>query len=168
MTRDYTKHFSIKGPMTLRQVTLQTGLTEDTLRYYEKIGLLPRIERDKSSKQRRYSVDNVYTAYKLAALRATGMSVKDMQDYIKNDVTTPELIGQQVELLNNQKNIVKAKMIRLEHQLEYLETKTAHYEAMSRGDEDEMYRLEIRMISLAKELNDKLKNLTDTKEAYAR
>ena len=168
MARDYTEHFRIEGPMTLQQVTLQTGLTEDTLRYYEKVGLLPHIARDESSKQRRYSVENVYTAYKLAALRATGMSIGDMQHYIENDLTTPELMSQQVELLNNQKIIVKAKILRLEHQLEYLETKTAHYDAMSKGDEAEMYRLEVQMIRLAKELNSELKKLTEDKEKHAK
>jgi hypothetical protein len=74
-------HFNIKGPMTLQQATLQTGLTQDTLRYYEKIGLIPPIERDASSHQRRYSVENILEAHMLAALRASGMSVPDMREY---------------------------------------------------------------------------------------
>jgi DNA-binding transcriptional MerR regulator len=160
MARDYTEHFRIEGPMTLQQVTLQTGLSEDTLRYYEKVGLLPAIARDVSSKQRRYSIENVYTAYKLAALRATGMSLKDMKEYIDNTVDSPERIGQQIELLNNQKILVKSKIIKLQHQLKYLEKKTDHYEAMKKGDENEMYRLEVQMIRVAKELNGQLKNIT--------
>jgi len=39
---------------TIREVSQQTGLSPDTLRYYEKIGLLPRIQRNRSGR-REYS-----------------------------------------------------------------------------------------------------------------
>lgn len=164
MSRDIKEYFHVEGPMTLQQVTLQTGLTEDTLRYYEKIGLLPRIERDESSKQRRYSVDNIYIAHTLAALRATGMSLKDMKKYLDNDLSTTELIAKQVELLDTQKLIVKQKIITLNHQLKYLEKKTDYYEASSKGDEEEIYRIEVELVGLAKKLTMNLKTLTKEKE----
>lgn len=150
--------------MTLQQVTLQTGLTEDTLRYYEKVGLLPEIDRDTSSKQRRYSIENIYTAHTLAALRATGMSLKDMKSYLDNDLQTSVQVDTQMKLLDKQKMIVKKKLLSLEHQLSYLEKKTEYYEASKEGDEEEIYRIEVELVGLAKSLNEQVKIVTSNEE----
>jgi DNA-binding transcriptional MerR regulator len=153
MNNKASEHFNIEGPMTLRQVTLQTGLSEDTLRYYEKMGLLPAIKRDTSSNQRRYSVDNVYQAHLLAALRASGMSVKDMKIYLDNELDQHGSIDKRMELLAKQQRIVKRNIIRLNKQLSFLEKKSEHYKALSRNDAQAVRRIEKELIVLSLSLN---------------
>jgi DNA-binding transcriptional MerR regulator len=70
--------------LTIQEVSRRSGLSEPTLRYYEKIGLIEHVGRDESSGHRRYGVALVNRIEALACLRATGMSVHDMRLYLKH------------------------------------------------------------------------------------
>ena len=56
-----------------------SGLTAHTLRYYEQIGLIASV--DRQSGARRYNADDMRWLDFLVRLRATGMSMRDMQRY---------------------------------------------------------------------------------------
>lgn len=60
---------------TIKQTAGQTGITEDTIRYYEKIGLLPRAER-KDNGHRIYRQEDINTIRLIACLKKTGMLLK--------------------------------------------------------------------------------------------
>ncbi len=57
-----------------------TGLTEYTLRYYERIGLVKFIAR-KDNGHRQYSSNDLQWIEFLMRLRATGMPIRDMQRF---------------------------------------------------------------------------------------
>ena len=62
-----------------REVVERTGLTIDTLRYYEREGLLGPIER--RSGQRRYSEDDVAWVGLLTCLRSAGLGIADLRRF---------------------------------------------------------------------------------------
>ena len=64
---------------SIRDVSRRTGLNEPTLRYYEQVGSIGPIERDESSRHRRYREDDVDTLQTLAWLRATGPTISFLQ-----------------------------------------------------------------------------------------
>ncbi|SMF00729.1 DNA-binding transcriptional regulator, MerR family [Pseudogulbenkiania subflava DSM 22618] len=66
--------------LTIGAVAAQTGLTEHTLRYYEKIGLLDPVPRGPGG-QRRYREQDLRWLEFLLRLRATGMPLRDMLAY---------------------------------------------------------------------------------------
>jgi MerR family transcriptional regulator, aldehyde-responsive regulator len=66
---------------TIAEAAARCGLPESTLRYWERVGLLRRIERDPSSRHRRYSAPDVALLETLANLRAVGLSLADMRAY---------------------------------------------------------------------------------------
>src|SRR5262245_31591122 len=66
---------------TLQEVVARSGLSEHTLRYYERIGLLEQVHRDHSSGHRRYTTDDMRVIHAMACLRATGMSIEDMRKF---------------------------------------------------------------------------------------
>ena len=68
--------------LTIQEVAHRSGLAKSTLRYYEQIGLIAPIERDRSSKHRRYSPKTVEVIEALACLRASGMGIADMRSYL--------------------------------------------------------------------------------------
>jgi MerR family transcriptional regulator, aldehyde-responsive regulator len=70
--------------LTIQEVSRRSGLSEPTLRYYEKIGLIEHVGRDESSGHRRYGAALVNRIEALACLRATGMSVHDMRLYLRH------------------------------------------------------------------------------------
>ncbi|MNO28218.1 HTH-type transcriptional regulator AdhR [compost metagenome] len=72
---DIVQGYSIKETSGL------TGITEDTIRYYEKIGLLPRAQR-KGNSHRIYSDSDIETMKLITCLKKTGMSLDDMRPYL--------------------------------------------------------------------------------------
>ena len=66
--------------LTVQEMAAATGLSGDTLRYYEKIGLIDPVERAANG-HRRYSQADVIWVEFLMRLRATGMSIQQMQRY---------------------------------------------------------------------------------------
>jgi DNA-binding transcriptional MerR regulator len=55
--------------LTIQDVSRRSGLSEPTLRYYEEVGLIGPIERDPSSRHRRYREEDLDTLQALACLR---------------------------------------------------------------------------------------------------
>ena len=106
-----------KDKFTIQEVTKATGLSAHTLRYYERIGLIHPIEREENTR-RRYTADDVGWIDFLLKLRATGMSIKDMQKYAElqrqGDITLPE----RVEMLKVLRANVEARMSELNEHLQ--------------------------------------------------
>jgi DNA-binding transcriptional MerR regulator len=116
-----------KNKLTIQEVTKATGLSAHTLRYYERIGLIHPIEREENTR-RRYTPDDLGWIDFLLKLRATGMSIKDMQKYAKlqrqGDVTLPE----RVEMLKSLRDKVEARMSELNEHLKLIYYKIEVYE----------------------------------------
>lgn len=84
-----TEAFSIK------EAAYQSGLSEDTIRYYEKIQLLPQPNR-KSNGHRVYDHTNIEKMKLILCLKKTGLSLEEMRPYVQlsldSDLTDyPEL-----------------------------------------------------------------------------
>jgi MerR family copper efflux transcriptional regulator len=62
--------------LTIQDVSRRSGLSEPTLRYYEEVGLIGPIERDPSSRHRRYRAEDLDTLQALACLRAMGVGIE--------------------------------------------------------------------------------------------
>lgn len=79
--------------MTITELSDTTGLSKHTLRYYERMGLVPLVQRDPSSGHRRYSTGHAQWIAFLRNLRACGMPIRDIRAYArlvaKGDSTWP-------------------------------------------------------------------------------
>jgi len=70
----------IEQGLSIGEAAKASGLSEDTLRYYERIGLTPFVERA-SSGHRRYSPDDLQWLTFVTNMRKTGMSIETLQRY---------------------------------------------------------------------------------------
>ena len=70
----------MKTLRTITQTADETGLSTDTLRYYERIGLITDIARAENG-HRRYSEQDIVWILFLKQLRATGMAIAQMQEF---------------------------------------------------------------------------------------
>ncbi len=108
-----------KERLTIQEVSKATGLSAHTLRYYERIGLIHPIEREENTR-RLYTEDDVGWIDFLLKLRATGMSIKQMQRYAQlqrqGDATLPE----RVEMLKSLQRQVEAHMSELNENLKLI------------------------------------------------
>ncbi|MGV9675335.1 MerR family transcriptional regulator [Nocardia sp. NPDC003482] len=106
----------------------RSGLSRDTLRWYERIGLMNYVGRDASGK-RRFSERDLNWLDLIGKLRCTGMSVADMLHYAElvraGDATTP----QRLEMFRKTRAEVLSRIAELEQTLGALDHKIAIYEA---------------------------------------
>ncbi|MNI42177.1 HTH-type transcriptional regulator YfmP [compost metagenome] len=68
--------------LSIKAASEVTGISEDTIRYYEKIGLLPRAQR-KGNSHRIYSERDIERMKLIACLKKTGMPLDEMRPYLK-------------------------------------------------------------------------------------
>ena len=109
----------------IREVAEKVGLTEHTLRWYERIGLLDRIERGPDGR-RRFGQKDLDWILLLTRLRATGMPVKDMQRYAEL-VRAGAGEAERLELLSEHRSRVRAALIAQQECLQMLDTKIRIY-----------------------------------------
>lgn len=121
--------------LTVHQVVEMTGLSEHTLRYYERLGLLQSIKRDPSSGHRRYSMSDVARLETLACLRSTGMPLEEMRQYINLISQGAAAAQQQKGLLESHKIILTERMRQMQRNLDYLDHKIAYWNAVQAGDD---------------------------------
>lgn len=115
--------------MRIAEFARATGFPVDTLRYYEKIGLIDPPLRD-SAGHRVYGAGELRWAEFLHRLKTTGMSISEMLVYARarseGDHTAPERAG----MLRAHRAEVAARVAELQECLTVLDTKIATYEAM--------------------------------------
>jgi DNA-binding transcriptional MerR regulator len=113
---------------SIQQVAELTGLSIDTLRYYERIGLLEPVRRA-SSGHRRYRQRDIDWIGLLINLRETGMPLAEMLHFAElrrqGDATAPE----RLLLLEQHQCSLEQQMQKLEQHMTSLQQKIAHKKA---------------------------------------
>ena len=120
--------------LTIQDVSRRSGLSEPTLRYYEQVGLITRVERDPGSGHRRYREEDLDTLQALACLRAMGVGIEDMRTYQANRARGHEMAGDQRDLLLRHAERIEAQIATLRIHREYLHAKAALWDARAHGD----------------------------------
>lgn len=137
---------------TIKDAAKISGLPESTLRYYETIGLIDPIQRDTSSKYRMYSEDDVNLVVAIACLNATGLSIADMRQYLKNRESGSEGARKQIGLLKGQEKHLAEEIHFMQLRLHYVKSKIAYWEAVESGDTEQVEALRRATTAIAQEL----------------
>ncbi|MEV6505739.1 MerR family transcriptional regulator [Streptomyces sp. NPDC051642] len=111
---------------TISEVVAFTGLTAHTLRWYERIGLMPHIDRSHTG-QRRYSNRDLDWLDLVGKLRLTGMPVADMVRYAELVREGDHTYGDRFDLLEATRRDVLARIAELHDTLAVLDRKIAFY-----------------------------------------
>jgi DNA-binding transcriptional MerR regulator len=112
--------------LTIQQVAEATGLSVHTLRYYERIGLIHPIDRAGNT-HRRYTTDDIGWIEFLMKLRATGMSIQDMQVYAQLQRQGDDTLPERLDMLKALQRQVEARIDELNGHLELIRYKVAYY-----------------------------------------
>ncbi|MEU6755756.1 MerR family transcriptional regulator [Streptomyces sp. NPDC046685] len=114
---------------TISEVEARTGLTQHTLRWYERIGLMPHVDRSHSG-QRRFTDKDLEWLALVGKLRATGMSVADMVRYaelVREGREGRDTVAERRELLERTRRDVRARITELTDALAVLDFKIGIY-----------------------------------------
>lgn len=108
------------------EVVQRTGFSLDTLRYYERIGLLEPIERD-SGGRRRFRTSDLDWLHMVRYLRDTGMPISQMLRYAVLSRQGEHTSAERMTLLVEHEARVSAHIARLHEQRDQLRQKIAWY-----------------------------------------
>ena len=113
--------------MTITQVSQQYNLSQDTLRYYEKIGLLPKIGRTTGG-ARCYSESDCGWVEFIKCMREAGVSIEALVEYVRLFHEGDATLAARKNLLIEQRAQITAHIADLNTARERLDHKIADYE----------------------------------------
>lgn len=119
---------------TISQVAEKSGLSAHTLRWYERIGLLDRVERGPDGR-RRFSENDLEWVMLLHKLRTTGMRIRDMQRYAEL-VRSGGGQAERVDLLEQHRELVLASLAQQQACLRVLDRKIRTYRRQLAGADE--------------------------------
>ncbi|POF29734.1 MerR family transcriptional regulator [Roseibium marinum] len=119
--------------MRIGDLAEKSGLSTDTLRYYEKIGLIPRPLRDAGGR-RIYDGTILRWIEFLDRLKATGMGIRDRLRYAELRTLGSASLAERRSLLESHRRKVVADIARLTETLEVLDDKVVLYRRMEAGE----------------------------------
>ena len=123
--------------LTIQQMARQSGLSEHTLRYYERIGLIDPTERDLSSGHRRYAPETVTVVESLACMRGAGMSIRDVRRLLRlyTDPRGEDNTAELKAIYMAHAATLRREIAEMQERLAYVSGKAAFFEALEAGDE---------------------------------
>src|SRR5437764_330533 len=98
--------------LTIARVAERTGLSVDTLRYYEKAGLIEQVGRT-TGNQRRYRAADLTWLEFLLRLRETGMSIAGMQRFAALRAAGDGTVADRLAMLREHRRDLERRMRRL-------------------------------------------------------
>lgn len=114
---------------TIAEVSERTGLSPDTLRYYEKAGLIEQVGRTSGNHRCYAAADLDWLAF-LLRLRETGMSTADMQHFAQLRSAGAATVGDRLIMLRKHRNSLENRIRSLRRSAKALDDKVDHYEQL--------------------------------------
>lgn len=113
----------------IAEVAELTGLTKDTLRWYEREGLIPAVDRDGAGR-RQYDDALVRMLHLLVRLRRTGMPVAQVKHFVDLMEEGAASHGRRITLLQEHRLRLIEQIAALHDDLQAVGDKIGHYEVL--------------------------------------
>lgn len=122
--------------MNVAEVATRTGLSPHTIRYYDKMGLLPPVERS-SSGARQFSEGDVAFIQFLIGLKKTGMSLEEIAHFtadgcilerLQQGIMPTESVAKRVSILTEHRERLLEQRRELDFLLQVADEKLGYYE----------------------------------------
>ena len=123
--------------MKIAEVSKRYGISSDTLRYYERIGLIPPVNRNKIG-IRDYSEIDVKRVEFIKCMRSAGMPIEVLIEYVGLYQQGDRTIEARKDILKEQRKKLVAKMQEMQKTLDMLDYKIEVYEKVVLKREKEL------------------------------
>jgi DNA-binding transcriptional MerR regulator len=122
--------------MNILEVSKMFSLSEHTLRYYEKEGLLNHIERINGI--RNFTDNDLKRLEFIVCMRSAGVSIASLKDYLSSLDQGEATFNYRKEILIKERDLMKDKIEKMQVALDKLEYKIDHYaEIMNKGGKNQ-------------------------------
>lgn len=113
--------------MTITEVSEKFGISPDTLRYYEKAGLIPHVTRSAGG-ARDYQENDLQWVQLAVCLRRAGLPIEAISRYVELNLQGEGTLAERIELLKTQREELQKQIRETEEALQLLEKKIRKYE----------------------------------------
>lgn len=113
--------------MTIAEVSKQYGISADTLRYYERIGLIPTVNRNKSG-IRDYTEEDCGWVEFIKCMRSAGIQIEALIEYVALFQSGEETTYARKQILIEQRDQLQVKMEHIKETIERLNYKIERYD----------------------------------------
>ncbi|ETP69968.1 MerR family transcriptional regulator [Planomicrobium chinense] len=121
---------------SIGEVAKELNLTVYTIRYYDKEGLIPFVERSESG-IRLFKESDIAALNVIECLKASGMPIKEIKNFIDWCSEGDATLQQRYDMFMERKATVEAQMAELRKTMEVIEHKCMYYQtALEAGTED--------------------------------
>ncbi len=127
--------------MKIAEVSEKYGLSADTLRYYERVGLIPPVHRNESG-IRDYNELDLRRVDFIKCMRGAGLPVEVLIEYVALVQKGDKTIEARKEILKEQRDLVAARLAEMQKTLDLLDHKIEVYEKAILKKEKEMIQAE--------------------------
>ncbi|MBR3504674.1 MAG: MerR family transcriptional regulator [Clostridia bacterium] len=114
---------------TIKEVAERTNISAHVLRYYEKEGVLPRIDRSQGG-SRRYTDEDLDLLGLITCLKNTGMPLKDIRTFVQLREEGPVTLAQRRDILKAQQQNVLERLEEMRMNYEKVTKKLAYYDGL--------------------------------------
>ena len=120
---------------SIQDISKKTGLTISTLRYYDKEGLFPNLER-KESNYRVFTELELETLKIIACFKKAGLSISEIRKYMELIQKGDETLKERLDIMVHQKEALEKQKKEIEESIACVEWKISYYEqALQDGTE---------------------------------
>ena len=113
--------------MTIKQVSERYHISVDTLRYYERVGMIPPVNRTASG-IRDYREEDLKWVELAICMRSAGLPVETMIEYVRLCHLGDSTIPDRLHLLEAQRDVLEEQRRQIDETLERLNRKINRYE----------------------------------------
>lgn len=112
---------------TVGEAAKEIGVATSTLRYYDKEGILPFVERSEAGR-RMFSESDVEWLRVIECLKKTGMPLHDIKGYVQLAMEGDSTLEARLELIRKRQAVVREQLDQLKETMELLNYKEWYYE----------------------------------------
>ena len=113
--------------MTIAEVSEKYGVSADTIRYYERIGLVPRVNRKKSG-IRDFTEEDCSWVEFIKCMRNAGLSIESLIEYVALYQQGKETLGARKQILIEQRKELTEKITEMQSTIAKLDYKIEIYD----------------------------------------
>lgn len=113
--------------MTIKEVSEKFGISQDTLRYYERVGMIPPVARTEGG-IRNYTDEDIGWVKFAVCMRSAGLHIEAIIEYVRLYREGNQTIPARLQLLIDQRTALLQQKSQIEATIEWLNYKISRYE----------------------------------------
>ena len=113
--------------MTIKEVSEKFGISQDTLRYYERVGMIPHVTRTAGG-IRNYQESDLGWVEMALCMRSAGLPIEAMIEYVRLFQEGDETIPARLQLLLDQREALIEQKAQIDSTLKRRNYKISRYE----------------------------------------